>query len=692
MIDSPLFGILILDREPLAFAHFWGLFQAWLQIVGGCAAVGLAAYLLYAMLGSSDSESNKIRMPVNYWMLGAFALSVILYAVYFALVVTNKGVDPVAFERSHRDPNAFHKYEPPPFSTSLQPMVSAAAGLVAIVGIGQLFLRDLFKLRLRRIWALSKLGFKEAVRNKVFWAFLVILIPFLFPITWFQHVKPEDELRATISVTWLFMTLLLIAASLLLASFSIPNDIKNQNIYTVVSKPVERFEVVLGRFVGYTALLTVAMAAMTTASLLLIRTSTIDEKAKEESFTARVPFRGKLRYESRKGVDQGVNVGREFDYRKYIGGHPLTSQRAIWSFGSVPSSLTSGEKDAVWCEYTFDIFRLTKGEENRGVDVNFRLTTWKCDQVPPTVAGDGEWKWKDPALYQAYVKEACEKLGLDKAAGTAQQFKEGQWDALNTAVQARLTGAKPGTEKWAIVNDLAQKYGFYEVLGKEVYDYHPGSIPVPVGLFKNARDGTPKAEKDAPPPPAVQAFIKCMSGGQMLGMAEGDLHLLEAVQPFEANYFKTAIGLWCVVALVIAVAVTLSTYLAGVISLLCTLVMLICSLLVEHIRDVANHTNTGGGPFESFTRLIRADTPTAPLDATAGVKTARGLDSPAAWVFQQVINLLPELDDFLWTNYLMEGFNVSFESLAMNLIVLFGYVLPWGVLAYYLLRNREVAA
>jgi hypothetical protein len=28
----------------------------------------------------------------------------------------------------------------------------------------------------------------------------------------------------------------------------------------------------------------------------------------------------------------------------------------------------------------------------------------------------------------------------------------------------------------------------------------------------------------------------------------------------------------------------------------------------------------------------------------------------------------------------------------MNLLVLFGYILPWGVLGYYLMRNREVAA
>jgi len=692
MIDAPLFGILILDRDPLTYAHFWGLFQSWLQIAGGCAAVGLAAYLMYAMLGASDSESNKIRMPVNYWMLGTFAASLILYAVYFFLLVTGKGPDPATIKRAMQDPTSFHKYEPPEYSTAYQPMVSAAAGLVAILGVGQLFVRDLLKLRWRRIWALSNLGFKEAVRNKVFWAFLVFLIPFLFPVTWFRQVKPEDELRVTINFTWLCMTILLLASSLLLASFSIPNDIKNQNIYTIVSKPVERFEVVLGRIFGYTTLLTAAMAVMTAASLLLIRASTIDEKAKEESFTARVPHRGTLRFESRKGQDQGINVGREFDYRKYVGGHPTTSQRAIWSFASVPSTLTAGDKDAVRCEFTFDIFRLTKGEENRGVDVSIRLTTWKCEQMPSHTPGDGEWKWKNLEQYHAYVKTAAEKLGLDKASGTARQFTEGQWDALYPAVQVRLAAIRPGSDRWAVVNELAEKFGFYEFPSKEVFDYHPDGVPVPVGLFKNARDGSPKAEKDAPPPPLVQVFVKCTSGGQMLGMAEGDLHLLEGVQPFELNYFKSAVGLWCVVALVIAVSVALSTYLAGVVSLLATLFILLSAYLVEHLKDVAYGTNTGGGPFESLTRLLRTDTPTTQLEQTAGVKTALGLDTAYAWAFRQFFNILPDIDSFSWTNFLKEGFNINGEFLVMNLLVLFGYVLPWGVLAYYLLRNREVAA
>src|SRR5579883_574232 len=607
MIDAPLFGILILDRDPLAFSDFWGLVQSWLQIAGGCAAVGLAVYLLYAMFGSSESESNKIRMPVNYWMLSAFALSLVLYAVYFFLMLTGKGVDPQTIARMHQDPTAFAKHEPPRFTTAYQPVVSALAGLVAILGIGQPFARDLLKVRARRIWALSKLGFKEAVRSRIFWVFLVFLLPFLFPVTWFYQGKPEDELRTTVRVTSIVMEVLLLAAAMLLASFSIPNDIKNQNIYTIVSKPVERFEIVLGRFFGYTFLMTVAMAAMTAASLLLIRATNLDEKAREETFTARVPLRGKLQFMSRKGLSEGVNVGREFDYRRYIGGHPQTSERAIWSFYSVPSTLTSGDKDAVRCEFTFDIFRLTKGEENRGVNVQVRIVSWKCPQIPPAAPGDGEWKWREPEQFRAYVKTAAEKLGLDKEEGTRRQYTEGQWDALYPAVQARLGDIRPGSERWGVVNDLAAEFGFYELPVKEVFDYHPENIAVPVGVFRNARDGSPKPTETGAPRPLVQVFVKCTSGGQMLGMAEGDLHLLEGVQPFEVNYFKAVAGLWCIVAMVIAISVSLSTYLAGVVSLLATLFILLSSLFVEHLKDVMYGSNVGGGPFESLTRLLRAD-------------------------------------------------------------------------------------
>ena len=81
--------------------------------------------------------------------------------------------------------------------------------------------------------------------------------------------------------------------------------------------------------------------------------------------------------------------------------------RAIWSFRSLPSGLgTARPGDAVPCEFTFDIYRMIKGEENRGVDLTIRVVSWQCLQRPPAEPRDGVWKWSDPDREKEYLAEA----------------------------------------------------------------------------------------------------------------------------------------------------------------------------------------------------------------------------------------------------------------------------------------------
>src|SRR5262249_3991114 len=142
---------------------------------------------------------------------------------------------------------------------------------------------------------------------------------------------------------------------------------------------------------------------MAALCLLLTNTATIDERAQEETAKARVPVRGKLEFRSRKAEFEGTNVGREFEYRKYIAGHPLSPQRAVRNFASVPAGLTSSDRVPV--EFTFDIFRMTKGEENRGVDATIRFVTHNCPQEPPRPDQGGEWQWVDPDAQRKYLQE-----------------------------------------------------------------------------------------------------------------------------------------------------------------------------------------------------------------------------------------------------------------------------------------------
>ncbi len=683
-MSGSLFGLLILDRDPFVFRDFPGLVQAWLQDAGGFAMLGLVVYLLYALRTPPEqAESARHRAGVTPFMLVMAVLAILCYAVFGFLVFTGRGIDTTNLPSINAaDPNAFVKYTAPKFAIQAQPLVLMFGGLFAILGIGQPFFASLGRVRSRRIWALTKLGFKEAVRSRVFWVFLIFLIIFLFPAKWFFPIKPEDELRSTVAISSLAMNVLLLFTAALLAAFSIPNDIKNQNISTVVTKPVERFEIVLGRFVGYTFLMTLALVGMTVISYVLIAAAGVDPKAREETYKARVPVRGGLSFASRKGEIEGVNVGREFDYRRYIAGDPSSSQRAIWSFRTLPTQV-SGSQDHIPLEFTFDIFRMTKGEENRGVDLSIRVVSWQCPQTPPTEPRDGAWQWQQPEKKQQYLDDARKLLAeIPGRAGQADQNPE-----------SVLALARPGTPEWGVVNKLAEKYGFFEVSGKEIFDYHPDSIPVPVGLFKNATESAPKAEAGKPSPPLVQVYVKAETRSQMVGMAEGDLYFIEGERPFAENYFKAAFGLWCRVAIVIGLAVCCSTYLAGVISFLCAGFLFLAGYAGEHLQDLASGHSFVGGPFRSMNQILNAQQATAQVDeANPLARAAEGLDQGFAWLVRRFLNVVPDVYSYSWTSFVQEGFNIPFESLVMNLLVMVGYLLPWFILGYYLMRSREVAA
>jgi hypothetical protein len=749
-----LFGILQLDRgDPWGYAQVPGLVQAWLQDAGGFAAVGLALYLIYALVTPTDkSESEKLRVRVTKFMLLAGAVALVFYAVYFVLIATGKGAVPLPPPPA---PGEMPKPIPPQWRTELQPTVLSLAGLCALLGIGHLFAIDLLSVLRRNVsfnssgakrlwaslkrytgdllnrrrltvlggsllaycalgallyavgvprffgiwlgvlvvgagvalaalfllmlfeaegpvWAIAKLSFKEAVRSQVLWLFLLVFLPVLFPVQWFAGGKPSDEMRSTTAIATLVLSVLVLIPALLLTSFGIPNDIKNWNIFTVVSKPVERFEIVAGRFVGYLALVTLALTGV---SLVFVMNNSLSDRARAETYTARVPHRGKLDFKSIVGTQrqekkefEGTNVGREFDYRKYIAGADVSPQRAIWHFNTIPGSMARAVDNRVPVEFTFDIFKLTKGEQNKGVITQFVFVTHNVPLKQPVKDTErGEWRWENEERRRAYDKRVAE-LTL---AGT---------DPTDQAA------ARPGTRGWDAVNQLAEEFGYYEFNGKEVFDYQVMSVEVPAGLFRNALQGDPKG-------PRFSVYVKCESPGQLLGAAEPDLYLLESEMPFWFNFLKAGIGLWCRLCIVVGLAVALSTYLSGILVVIAVAFVYLVGFFTDHLSDVANNRNAvGGGPLQSLSQILRAEQPTAPLSDSATTKAIQKGDQALAWVIRRVQNLIPDVESFSWEHFVGEGFNVNGEYLVLNLLVTFGYLIPWFVFGFYLMKLREVAA
>jgi hypothetical protein len=149
--------------------------------------------------------------------------------------------------------------------------------------------------------------------------------------------------------------------------------------------------------------------------------------------------------------------------------------------------------------------------------------------------------------------------------------------------------------------------------------------------------------------------------------------------------------MWAMICLVACISVCVSTYLSGPLSFLVTAIFVGAGYARPFIETVARGGDSWGGPAESLNRLLRGDIPTAQLDPTATVQAARAIDATYEWFLRRFMNFFPDVDRFDWGAYVQEGFNVPLPFLVLNVVVLFAYLLPWGILGYYLMKSREVA-
>src|SRR5262249_45997174 len=205
----------------------------------------------------------------------------------------------------------------------------------------------------------------------IIWVALIIPVIYLYSDWYLNPSEFKNQLAQRVKVVYFALTVLFVVSALLLGSFNIPTDVKNQTIHTIVTKPVERYEIVLGRFVGYALLRLVELAALTALSLFYVVRG-LNPEAIQESYHARVPLFAK---DQRFYGTKGESVGREWGYRQYFGGiNPQgggPKQYAMWSFPPLPGALAD-RSEPVRLEYSFDIFRTTKGDEKvQGVKCTF---------------------------------------------------------------------------------------------------------------------------------------------------------------------------------------------------------------------------------------------------------------------------------------------------------------------------------
>ncbi len=130
---------------------------------------------------------------------------------------------------------------------------------------------DLLSTSPRRILALAQLSVKEAVRKKVFVA-LVLFAIIIAAAAWYMTPGAGNQ-PATLYLDFVLfwaITVPVLVVAVFLAAFSLPGEIANRTIYTVVTKPVRPTEIVLGRIVGFTAIGSVMLLVMGIVSYIFV--------------------------------------------------------------------------------------------------------------------------------------------------------------------------------------------------------------------------------------------------------------------------------------------------------------------------------------------------------------------------------------------------------------------------------------
>ena len=137
-----------------------------------------------------------------------------------------------------------------------------------------------------RIWAISSNTLLELVRLKVFY-FLIIFALIMIGSTGFTEVLDlpfQDQIQILEDVSLGAMSIFSILLANLATANMLPKDIEDRTLYTILAKPVPRFEYVMGKLLGMYLLLLVAtliMGAMFVVALYVKNHSIAAETARE---------------------------------------------------------------------------------------------------------------------------------------------------------------------------------------------------------------------------------------------------------------------------------------------------------------------------------------------------------------------------------------------------------------------------
>ena len=117
----------------------------------------------------------------------------------------------------------------------------------------------------RRTWAIATNTFRDLVRQKVFYFMLVFALILIATSLALASISFQGQLQTVMDVCLGAMSVFTMLLAVLSTAMLLPKDMEDRTLYTILAKPVARFEYLAGKLIGVTMILLVATLLMTAA-------------------------------------------------------------------------------------------------------------------------------------------------------------------------------------------------------------------------------------------------------------------------------------------------------------------------------------------------------------------------------------------------------------------------------------------
>ena len=103
---------------------------------------------------------------------------------------------------------------------------------------------------MKAIWAIAINTFREVVRNRIFFVLILLACGLTSLVLAMGSVSLNQEKRVVIDLGLFLISTLTVVMSILLSGSMVHKELERKTIYTILSKPIHRYEFLLGKYMG----------------------------------------------------------------------------------------------------------------------------------------------------------------------------------------------------------------------------------------------------------------------------------------------------------------------------------------------------------------------------------------------------------------------------------------------------------